>query len=143
MPISFPFTHHSVFRLSTEGVNMAMIEAEDAVTLEEVQQALNGRTPLHFSRPLVLQFPDPANPLPVHFRFSFDTEVLVVALNGIIENAYPVPAYKSGEALNVQFFSGYDYAILVPKGFIESWQVVPGKTSVRRFSLSLSAKRTA
>ncbi len=143
MPIAFPFPHKSVFRLSTEGVNMAMIEAEEAVAKEEVQQALNGRTPLSFRQPLVLQFPDPSIPLPIHFRFTFDTEVLVVAVNGIIESAYQVPAYKSGEALNVQFFSGYDCAILVSKGFIDNWQVVPGKTSVRRFSLSLSGKRTA
>jgi len=143
MKISFPFPHKSVFRLSTEGVNMAIIEAEEAVTKEEVQQALNGRTPLHFRQPLVLQFPDPAKPLSVHFRFSFDIEVLVVAMDGTIESAYPVSAYRNGEAMNIQFFSGYDCAILVPKGFTENWQVLPGKTSVRRFSLSLSGKRTA
>jgi hypothetical protein len=143
MKIAFPFPSKSVFRLSTEGINMAMIEAEEAVTKEEVQQALNGRTALHFRQPLVLQFPDPANPLPIHFRFSFDIEVLVVSMNGVIESAYKVPAHKIGEAMNVQFFSGYDCAILVPKGFIDNWQVIPGKTSVRLFSLSLLRKRTA
>jgi hypothetical protein len=143
MKLSFPFSHKSVFRLSTEGVNMALIEAEEAVSKEEVQQALSGRTILHFRQPLLLHFPDPQTPLPIYFRFSFDVEILVVAMNGVVENAYPIPAFKNGDVLNVQFFSGYDYAILVPKGFIQNWQVVPGKTSVRRFSLSSAGKRTA
>lgn len=143
MKLLFPFPHKSVFRLSTEGVSMAMIEAEEAMTKEEVQQALTGRTILHFRQPLLLHFPDPNTPLPIHFRFSFDVEILVVSMNGIIENAYLIPAYKQGDVLNVQFFSGFDSAILVPKGFIQNWQVIPGKTSVRRFSLSSAGKRTA
>jgi len=143
MKLSFPFSHKSVFRLSTQGISMALIEAEEAVTKEEVQQALSGRTILHFRQPLVLHFPDPQTPLPICFRFSFDVEILVVAMNGVVENAYPIPAFKNGDVLNVQFFSGYDYAILVPKGFIQNWQVLPGKTSVRRFSLSSAGKRTA
>lgn len=143
MTLSFPFQHKSVFRLSTEGVSMAMLEAEEAVTREEVQQALTGRTILHFRQPLILHFPEPQTPLSIFFRFSFDVEILVVSMDGVVENAYKIPAYKKGDVLNVQFFSGYDYAILVPKGFIQNWQVVPGKTSVRRFSLSSAGKRTA
>jgi hypothetical protein len=143
MKLSFPFPHKSVIRLSTEGVNMAMIEAEEAVTKEELQQALSGRTSLYFRQPLILRFPDPATPMPIHFRFSFDTEVLVADLAGNIEKAYPVPAYRQGDVINIHFFSGYDCAILVPRGFIESWQVVPGKTKLRRFSLTLAGKRIA
>jgi hypothetical protein len=122
---------------------MAMIEAEEAVTNEEVQQALTGRSVLHFRQPLLLHFSDPYTPLPISFRYSFDVEILVVGLDGVIERAYLVPAHKHNDALNVHFFSGYDCAILVPRGFMSSWQVIPGKTSVRRFSLSLSGKRTA
>ena len=65
---SFPFPHKSVFRLSTGGVSMAMIEAEEAVTNEEVQQALTGRSVLHFRQPLLLHFSDPYTPLPISFR---------------------------------------------------------------------------
>ena len=43
---------------------MAMIEAEEAVKKEEVQQALTGRSILHFRQPLILHFSDPLTPLP-------------------------------------------------------------------------------
>ena len=56
MKLSFPFSHKSVFRLSTEGVSMAMIEAEEAVTKEEVQQALSGRTICIFVSPFCFIF---------------------------------------------------------------------------------------
>ena len=70
---------------------MTLLEAEEAVTPAEVYQALNYRSRLHFSRPLVLHFDNPSVSIPVWFGFSFDVELLVVDTAGCVQQVLLIP----------------------------------------------------
>jgi hypothetical protein len=131
-----PISNPCVFRFSQDGTQKAYIKAEEATDRDEVQKALNARSFLQFRQPFVLLFSNPACSKAVRFGFSFDIEVLVVGMSGLIEKAYTVSACRQGDALTVHFFSGYEAAILVPAGFIKNWVVEPGKTRVKRTSFA-------
>ncbi|HMO31403.1 MAG TPA: hypothetical protein PKE63_11250 [Lacibacter sp.] len=142
-PVSFPFAHQCFFRLYRGQTPMALVEAEEAVTPAECYQALNHRSRLHFTRPLVLHFECPEAATPVWFGFAFDVEVLVVGTDGIIHKIYPVPRHREGDGFFVQFFSEYACAILVPSGFCREWNVQEGVTCLRRIRTARYATQTA
>lgn len=141
--ISFPFQQTSYFTLSEGKKQFAPIEAEEAVGQQEIYQALNYRSLLDFTRPLVLHFSNPLVQMPVWFGFSFDVEVLVIGLDGTVQKAYTVPKHQPGSALFVQFFCDYDSAILVPKGFIKKWGIKEQETRVRRIRMTAMLEKTA
>lgn len=142
-PLAFPFQQSCFFRLHNGAKQLALLEAEEASTPAEVYQALNYRSRLHFTRPLVLHFDNPLLNAPVWFGFSFDVEVIVVGLDGVVKKAYPVPRSREDAALFVQFFADYACAILVPYGFCKEWNVQEGITVVRRTRTSLYSRKTA
>jgi hypothetical protein len=141
--LPFPYQQTCFFRLQQGHTSMALVEAEEAVTPAEVYQALNYRSRLHFSRPLILHFDDPSVNTPVWFNFTFDVEVIVVGLDGLVSKTYPVPRSREEAALFVQFFSDYAYAVLVPYGFCKEWKVEAGSTVVRRTRMSAPSRKTA
>ena len=122
---------------------MTLIEAEEAVTPAEVYQALNFRSRLHFTRPLVLHFEHPLVGTPVWFGFSFDVELLVVDTTGCVQQILNIPRRQPNDALFVQFFSDYAYAILVPAGFSRNWNVAVRLTKVNRIRTAHYIQQTA
>lgn len=122
---------------------MTLIEAEEAVTPAEVYQALNYRSRLHFTRPLVLHFENPSVGTPVWFGFSFDVELLVVDAAGCVQQVSYIPKRQINDALFVQFFADYAYAILAPAGFSRNWNVSVGLTNVNRIRTAHYIQQTA
>lgn len=122
---------------------MTLVEAEEAVTPAEVYQALNYRSRLHFTRPLVLHFENPAVGTPVWFGFSFDVELLVVDAAGCVQQVLALPKRQTNDALFVQFFADYAFAILAPAGFSREWQVAPQHTKVNRIRTAHYVQQTA
>lgn len=141
--VPFPFRHHCYFRLVNGNTPLTLVEAEEAVTPAEVYQALNYRSRLHFTRPLVLHFENPAVPTPVWLGFAFDVEMLVVDTQGVVQQLVPIPRRRPNDALFVQFFAECSCAILVPAGFGRAWQVVPQQTKVNRIRIAPYVQQTA
>lgn len=141
--VPFPFQHNCFFRLVNGQTPMTLIEAEEAVTPAEVYQALNYRSRLHFTRPLVLHFENPSVGTPVWFGFSFDVELLVVDAAGCVQQVSYIPKRQINDALFVQFFADYAYAILAPAGFSRNWNVSVGLTNVNRIRTAHYIQQTA
>jgi hypothetical protein len=137
---SFPFPQHCFLRFQKDGKSYAPVEAEEAISSAEVYQALNGRSRLQFTRPLVLHFENPLIQTPVWFGFSFDVEVMVVGLDGLVKKTYPVAKHKEGSARFIQFFCDYAYAVVVPAGFCKNWGIEEQGTTVKRIG-SVTALR--
>ena len=141
--IPYPFQHACYIRFSNGHTRMALINCEEASSPEEISQSLNYRSPLHFRKPLVLNFNNPTQQTGACFRFQFDVEVIVVNRNNVVEKVYPVKKASIDQALHVHFFGGYTCAILVPVGFARQWNIQPGTTEVRRISTANLAQKTA
>ncbi len=142
--VSFPFSNQCYVTLGKGLKKFAPIQAEEAVTNDEVYQALNYRSQASFHRPLILHFEDQIRNTPVWFGFSFDVEVIIVGIDGVVKRTYEMPKYKEGSGIFVQLFSDCSCAILVPKGFCKKWDVLEQSTFVRRTSLQTTlAKKTA
>jgi hypothetical protein len=139
----FPFRNACFISFSKDWKQYAPLEVEEAVTDPEIYQALNYRSLLQFRKPLLLHFNKFDVQTPVWFGFSFDVEVIVVGLNGVIEKIYEMPRYREGAGVFLQFFSGYTYAILAPKGFSKAHVLESGTIKVKYTSFTrMFDKRT-
>lgn len=134
--VPFPFQHSCYVSIWHGRKQLTPIEAEEATEPLELYQALNYRKPASFTKPLVLHFSNPVTQTAVWFGFGFDVEVIVVGTDGMVKKTYPMPKYKEGSGIFIQFFTDYAFALLVPAGFCKKWGVKENLTQISRYSLS-------
>ncbi len=94
-----------------------------------------------FRKPLVLHFPGADQQSAVWFGYSFDVEVILVDAKGIVSKTFVMPKHKAGDALFVQFFVDYAYAILAPVGFCKKWGVREMDTTAKLTSFAFLQKQ--
>lgn len=141
--VPFPFANTCYFMFEQGQQKLAPVKAEEAVTADEVYQALNYRSAASFHQPLVLHFEETSRQTPVWFGFSFDVEVIVVDTNGLVKKTFEMPKMKEGSGIFIQLFGDCSFAILVPKGFCKKWHVQEEVTFAKRTSLhQLLSKKT-
>lgn len=139
--LSFPFSNKCYFSFGNGKQQLAPVEAEEAVTTAEIYQSLNHRSVHSFRKPLVLHFPGTDQQSAVWFGYSFDVEVILVDAHGAISKTFVMPKHKGGDALFVQFFVDYAYAILAPVGFCKKWGVREMDTTAKLTSFTFLHKR--
>lgn len=139
--LSFPFSNKCYFSICDGNRSYAPIEAEEGVTAAEIYQSLNYRNQFQFRKPLVLHFPGVDQQTAVWFGYSFDVEVILIDANGSIAKTFTMPKRKDGDALFVQFFIDYAYAILVPVGFCKKWNIREQHHSAKLTSFAFLQKQ--
>lgn len=139
--VSFPFGNKCYFSFGIGRQKLAPVEAEEAVTTAEIYQSLNHRSAHSFRKPLVLNFPSSEQQSAVWFGYSFDVEVLLIDAGGVISKTFVMPKHKEGDALFVQFFVDYAYAILAPVGFCKKWGIREMDTTAKLTSFAFLHKR--
>lgn len=139
--LSFPFPNKCYFSFGNGKQQLAPVEAEEAVTTAEIYQSLNHRSVHSFRKPLVLHFPGTDQQSAVWFGYAFDVEVILVDAQGTVSKSFVMPKHKTGDALFVQFFVDYAFAILAPVGFSKKWAVREQNTTVKLTSFAFLQKQ--
>jgi uncharacterized membrane protein (UPF0127 family) len=126
--LQFPFESTCVLQIKGE-----KITCELAVSTIEIFQSLNYRSEKDFTTPLVIKFENPNIQSYVLSNYTFPVEHICVSENKIIERVY-IQATSNSNANFIQAFSGYDFVILAPIGFIKQYDIKENETRINALS---------
>jgi hypothetical protein len=106
------------------------VECDLADNPGKVFRSLEAKKPREFIRPLVLKPDSPDIPMMVYSSFPFTVEqICITRATRRVENISKISLSKSGGPF-IQSFTGHEYVIIAPVGFIEDYEIEVGVTSV-------------